>query len=83
MTTKKPSSPVAHADYPLVAVRNLDNPDAPPRLISLPPDEAVLWCYADDIGQRDRYLKFHSELRMMDGLWICGRYACPSEKGQS
>lgn len=35
---------------PLVRVHDLDNPDSRPRLIRLPPRQAVLFCYMQEIG---------------------------------
>lgn len=58
-------------DAPPILVHHID--DQPDRLVSLPAQEAVLWCYAMDLG--DTHISRHRRrLMFADGFWMCGPY---------
>lgn len=77
--TKKKTNPdssllqlLIERDHPPIVVKHIDN--HPDRLISLPASEAVLWCYASDMGEERHRFRFRSYLMFADGFWMCGPY---------
>ena len=59
---------------PIVFVYNQDDVHAPPRRVSLPAQEAVLYCMAADAGDINDLEPFRPSLMYVNGWWICGRY---------
>ena len=58
----------------ITRVYSMDHQHNKPRLVSLPAEEAVLWCYASDVGIPDHPERFEHLVSYMDGWWICGPY---------
>lgn len=60
--------------YPLTRVENTDDWGASPRLVSLPAQQAVLYCMASDAGDPEDVAPFREGLIFAQGWWHCGRY---------
>lgn len=72
-TRRRPERP-AH-EPPLTHVWNVDDPQARPRLVSLPPDEAVLYCYMDSIGVLgDNVMHYRQHLHDTGAGPMCGSW---------
>lgn len=68
------------ADRPATWVRNLDMPTLPPRLIRLPPRDAVRWAYVTSIGSYD--ITHAPEVMTTAEGWICGPWFAHSHSQQ-
>ena len=74
--SKKPSAEaiVDMARHPMTLVEDTQEPSADPRRVSLPAQEAVLYCVASDAGDPGNTSPFLESLIFARGWWHCGRY---------
>lgn len=66
-------------NFPLTAVEDMDSSTHAVRHINLPPQEAVMYAMASDLGAGDQYHEMKDHTFFLNGAWICGRYRARQE----